>query len=59
MYRLTLSLGHEDLRQDERVMQLFGLVNGLLAQNHEIAKSHLSIERYHFIPLTITDQFTH
>ena len=23
--------GHEDLRQDERVMQLFGLVNALLA----------------------------
>ena len=22
--------GHEDLRQDERVMQLFGLVNALL-----------------------------
>ena len=27
-------------------MQLFGLVNNLLAQNHEIAKTHLSIERY-------------
>jgi FKBP12-rapamycin complex-associated protein len=23
--------GHEDIRQDERVMQLFGLVNTLLA----------------------------
>ena len=23
--------GHEDLRQDERVMQLFGLINNLLA----------------------------
>eukprot|EP00026_Physarum_polycephalum_P000091 Phypoly_transcript_00091.p1 GENE.Phypoly_transcript_00091~~Phypoly_transcript_00091.p1 ORF type:complete len:2307 (+),score=451.47 Phypoly_transcript_00091:133-7053(+) len=44
--------GHEDLRQDERVMQLFGLVNNLLAQDHEIAKSHLSIERYEVIPLS-------
>ena len=26
-YILTQSVGHEDLRQDERVMQLFSLVN--------------------------------
>lgn len=38
--------GHEDLRQDERAMQLFGLVNNLLANDHETAKSHLSITRY-------------
>jgi len=44
--------GHEDLRQDERVMQLFGLVNNLLANHHETAKSHLSITRYAVIPLS-------
>lgn len=27
---LLLLKGHEDIRQDERVMQLFGLVNTLL-----------------------------
>ncbi|EGC32838.1 protein kinase, atypical group [Dictyostelium purpureum] len=44
--------GHEDLRQDERVMQLFSLVNTLLAANHETAKSHLSIRRFAVIPLS-------
>lgn len=33
-------------------MQLFGLVNNLLAHNHETAKAHLSIERYEVIPLS-------
>ena len=33
--------GHEDLRQDERVMQLFGLVNTLLAGDQETSKRHL------------------
>eukprot|EP01094_Clydonella_sp_ATCC50884_P002485 TRINITY_DN1189_c0_g1_i1.p1 TRINITY_DN1189_c0_g1~~TRINITY_DN1189_c0_g1_i1.p1 ORF type:complete len:2421 (+),score=972.86 TRINITY_DN1189_c0_g1_i1:126-7265(+) len=44
--------GHEDLRQDERVMQLFGLVNTLLAGDSETSKSHLSISRYSVIPLS-------
>ncbi|EAL66546.1 protein kinase, Atypical group [Dictyostelium discoideum AX4] len=44
--------GHEDLRQDERVMQLFSLVNNLLSANHETAKSHLSIRRFSVIPLS-------
>ncbi|GAM22047.1 hypothetical protein SAMD00019534_052220 [Acytostelium subglobosum LB1] len=44
--------GHEDLRQDERVMQLFGLVNTLLSANHDTAKSHLSIRRFSVIPLS-------
>eukprot|EP00697_Spironema_sp_BW2_P017838 gnl/Spiro4/9656_TR5124_c0_g1_i1.p1 gnl/Spiro4/9656_TR5124_c0_g1~~gnl/Spiro4/9656_TR5124_c0_g1_i1.p1 ORF type:complete len:2413 (+),score=551.86 gnl/Spiro4/9656_TR5124_c0_g1_i1:148-7386(+) len=43
--------GHEDLRQDERVMQLFGLVNTLLANDREAAKRHLAIQRYSVIPL--------
>ena len=33
--------GHEDLRQDERVMQLFELINTLLADNQETYKRHL------------------
>lgn len=44
--------GHEDLRQDERVMQLFGLVNNLLAECRETAERDLSIARYAVIPLS-------
>ena len=50
--------GHEDLRQDERVMQLFGLVNELLAQhknNAEVDVSRvddLTLQRYAVVPLT-------
>ena len=44
--------GHEDLRQDERVMQLFGLVNTLLATGEETGKLHLRITRYGAIPLS-------
>eukprot|EP00163_Fabomonas_tropica_P020651 TRINITY_DN36542_c0_g1_i1.p1 TRINITY_DN36542_c0_g1~~TRINITY_DN36542_c0_g1_i1.p1 ORF type:complete len:924 (+),score=262.11 TRINITY_DN36542_c0_g1_i1:217-2772(+) len=43
--------GHEDLRQDERVMQLFGLVNNLLANDRETSKRDLGIRRYAVIPL--------
>ena len=38
---MFLLKGHEDLRQDERVMQLFGLVNTLLAADTETFKRHL------------------
>lgn len=44
--------GHEDLRQDERVMQLFGLVNTLLNGDPETYKRHLNIHRYPVIPLS-------
>jgi phosphatidylinositol kinase/protein kinase (PI-3 family) len=44
--------GHEDLRQDERVMQIFGLVNNLLLRNHETARRDLAIQRYNVIPLS-------
>ncbi|KAF2145019.1 uncharacterized protein K452DRAFT_221441 [Aplosporella prunicola CBS 121167] len=44
--------GHEDIRQDERVMQLFGLVNTLLANDAESRKRHLNIQRYPAIPLS-------
>ena len=44
--------GHEDIRQDERVMQLFGLVNTLLSHDPECLKRHLNIQRYAAIPLS-------
>jgi len=44
--------GHEDIRQDERVMQLFGLVNNLLSKDSESSKRHLNIQRYSAVPLS-------
>ncbi|CAB40167.2 TORC1 serine/threonine protein kinase Tor2 [Schizosaccharomyces pombe] len=44
--------GHEDIRQDERVMQLFGLCNNLLLADPETFKRLLSIQRYPVIPLS-------
>jgi serine/threonine-protein kinase mTOR len=44
--------GHEDIRQDERVMQLFGLVNTLLDNDAECRKRHLNIQGYPVIPLS-------
>ncbi|KAL9713509.1 phosphatidylinositol kinase- protein kinase tor1 [Leucoagaricus gongylophorus] len=43
--------GHEDLRQDERVMQLFSLVNTLLSVDTDSFKRRLHIQRYPVIPL--------
>jgi FKBP12-rapamycin complex-associated protein len=44
--------GHEDIRQDERVMQLFGLCNTLLSGDSECYKRHLNIQRFPAIPLS-------
>ena len=44
--------GHEDLRQDERVMQLFGLVNSLLASEQATGAVHLSVHTYSVVPLS-------
>lgn len=49
---MYLLKGHEDLRQDERVMQLFGLVNTLLSVDPESFKRHLNIQQYAVIPLS-------
>jgi FKBP12-rapamycin complex-associated protein len=48
--------GHEDLRQDERAMQFFGLVNALLQHDNRVGgESHdLSIQRYAVLPLSPT-----
>ncbi|KAF9454266.1 phosphatidylinositol 3-kinase [Macrolepiota fuliginosa MF-IS2] len=43
--------GHEDLRQDERVMQLFSLVNTLLSVDTNSFKRRLHIQHYPVIPL--------
>jgi len=43
---LYLLKGHEDLRQDERVMQLFGLVNALLVRDPQTKQHDLRIQRY-------------
>jgi FKBP12-rapamycin complex-associated protein len=44
--------GHEDMRQDERIMQLFSLVNTLLLADHTTAKIDLRIRRYAVIPIS-------
>jgi len=49
---LFLLKGHEDLRQDERVMQLFGLVNALLGRDPQTMKHDLRIQRYAICPLS-------
>jgi FKBP12-rapamycin complex-associated protein len=49
---MFLLKGHEDMRQDERVMQLFGLVNTLLQIDSQTSKKDLSIRRYPVIPLS-------
>lgn len=49
---MFLLKGHEDLRQDERVMQLFGLVNTLLQADPSTNRHDLAIQRYAVIPLS-------
>lgn len=49
---MFLLKGHEDLRQDERVMQLFGLVNALLQADPTTYRHDLAIQRYAVVPLS-------
>jgi serine/threonine-protein kinase mTOR len=49
---MFLLKGHEDLRQDERVMQLFGLANTLLLNDPDTFRRNLTIQRYAVIPLS-------
>lgn len=44
--------GHEDIRQDSLVMQLFGLVNTLLQNDIECFQRHLDIHQFPAIPLS-------
>jgi serine/threonine-protein kinase mTOR len=50
-YRFLLK-GHEDLRQDERVMQLFGLINVCLDNDRWTRSRGLNIVRYSVLPLS-------
>ena len=49
---MFLLKGHEDLRQDERVMQFFSLVNSLLINDPETFRRNLAIQRFAVIPLS-------
>ena len=44
--------GHEDTRQDERVMQLFSLVNRIMSAEAKTKKKDLNITTYSVIPLS-------
>ncbi len=49
---LFLLKGHEDLRQDERAMQLFNLVNTILANDKSTSNKNLNIITYAVFPLS-------
>ena len=42
--------GKEDIRLDERVMQLFGLINGMLETDAVTSRRDLAITRYNVLP---------
>jgi FKBP12-rapamycin complex-associated protein len=46
--------GKEDIRLDERVMQLFGLINTMLATDVVTSRRDLAITRYDVVPLSPT-----
>jgi phosphatidylinositol kinase/protein kinase (PI-3 family) len=49
---LFLLKGHEDLRQDERAMQLFKLINTIMANDKSTSNKNLSIITYAVFPLS-------
>ena len=49
---MFLLKGHEDLRQDERAMQLFDLVNTIVSNNKKTYDKNLSIITYSVVPLS-------
>ena len=49
---IFLLKGHEDLRQDERAMQLFGLVNSLLSNDADTKVLNLYIKRFPVLALS-------
>jgi FKBP12-rapamycin complex-associated protein len=46
--------GKEDIRLDERVMQLFGLINTMLSSDVATSRRDLGITRYDVVPLSPT-----
>jgi FKBP12-rapamycin complex-associated protein len=49
---MVMTKGHEDLHHDECVMQIFGLVNALLARDLQTKKQDLNIQCYVILPLS-------
>ena len=49
---IFLLKGHEDLRQDERVMQLFNLINSLFSNDKNTNNKNLNIQNYTVLPLS-------
>ena len=49
---MFLLKGNEDLRQDERVMQLFGLINACLVNDRSTKSRGISITRYSVLPIS-------
>ena len=49
---MFLLKGHEDLRQDERAMQLFDVVNTIVSNNRKTSNKNLFIITYSVIPLS-------
>lgn len=52
--RPFLLKGNEDLRMDERAMQLFAFLNGIIKRQRDISKLGLAIQRYAVVPLSGT-----
>lgn len=44
--------GGEDLRQDQRIEQLFTVMNIILAQNTTCAHSSMQLRTYQVVPIT-------
>ncbi|KRY20767.1 DNA-dependent protein kinase catalytic subunit [Trichinella patagoniensis] len=51
-YKYLVKAG-EDLRQDERVQQLFDLMNGILQKQHQCSRLKARIRTYRIVPLSI------
>lgn len=51
VYKYLLK-GNEDLRLDQHIIQLFGLVNSILSSDRFAETNHLEIIQYHVLPLT-------
>ena len=49
---IFLLKGHEDLRQDERAIQLFNLVNSILSNYRNTSDKNLYINCYSVLPLS-------
>ncbi|XP_016054399.1 PREDICTED: DNA-dependent protein kinase catalytic subunit [Miniopterus natalensis] len=44
--------GGEDLRQDQRIQQVFGVMNGVLSRDAACSQRHMQLRTYRVIPMT-------